>query len=153
MDDNISEELCYSCKDCPDYDQTEETCRSHGGCAQALNPVGGIYEDMIHRVYDAYDELLKEHVMANTVIINGKKYGRLADFMYNHTYIKGPVLFGMSMGVDMKMDDDFDFWIANAWHPPRTDYDKLKSDYDALKEKYEDIKELMNKIGYIMEEC
>lgn len=143
----------YSCKDCPDYDAKEETCRSHGDCAKTLDPIGGIYEDMIHRVFDAWEEMMKLQAKANAVIINGRKYGKLADFMYNHTYVKGPTLFGLHIGVDMTMPDDFDFIIGDFWNPPMSDYDKLKADYDALKEKYDQLKELMDKMEYIMEEC
>ena len=143
--------MTYSCKDCPDYDAKEETCRSHGGCVQALNPIGGLYADLIHRVYSAYEQRLKDMVKTNTVIINGKKYGRLAEFMFNHEYVNTPALFGLNIGVDMQMDDDFDFFVAYLYDPPITEYDKLKADYDRLKKQYDALREAMGRVEEIME--
>lgn len=148
---DVIDETVNPCKDCPDYDAAEETCRSHGGCAAYLQPNSGIYSDMIHRIYVAYEALMKENVLANAVVINGKKYGKLSSFMFDHTYIPGPLLFGMSVGVDMKMDDDFDFMIGYFPNPPKTEYDKLKADYDRLKKQYDALREAMGRVEEIVE--
>lgn len=144
--------MTYSCKDCPDYDAKEETCRSHGDCAKTLEPNSGIYLDMIHRVYTAWEEMMKEKVKANAVIINGKKYGKLAGFVFDHQYCPSLMLFGMRVGVDMKMPDDFDFMVGYLTERPRTEYDKLQDDYTRLKKKYDALREVMGRAEEIMED-
>ena len=96
--------------------------------------------------------MLKDLVKANTVIINGKKYGRLAEFMFNHQYCHTPTLFGLNVGVDMQMDDDFDFFVTYCYDPPITEYDKLKKRYDELKERCESLSDTLRRAYKVLEE-
>lgn len=139
------------CEDCKDYNAIEGTCWSRGGsCGSPINPVGGLYDDLIHRVYNAWEEQMKEKVKANVVIINGKKYGKLAEFMFDHRYCSTPTLFGLNIGVDMQMDDDFDFFVSYLYDPPITEYDKRKEEYDALEERVKDLRDAIHSAEKIL---
>lgn len=104
-----------------------------------------MYEDLFDRILTAQDMLLREGVRANTVVINGKKYGRLANdvnLKWRTSYT--PAIFGMAVDVD-SLPDDYDFVVLCRAEPPRSDHDKLR---DKIKE----LIEKLDKIQTILEE-
>ena len=102
-----------------------------------------MYDDLIERILYAQEEMLKHCVEANTVVINGKKYGKLAAeiqwaMFHSHT----PTLVGLAAEA-ANLPDDWDFIVQNRVYPPMSKLDRLTEENKRLKQKLENIRAMM----------
>lgn len=79
-------------------------------------------KDLIQRIAEAQDIVLKEEIKANTVVINGHRYGMLK----NRPGLI-PTVFGMRLETRVDMPDNYDFIVQYREPEPMTNYDRLIS--------------------------
>ena len=79
------------------------------------------YEDLIRRIIDAYDLALKHEIEANTVVLNGNRYGVLN----KNGFI--PTICGMKVEVK-DLPDEYDFLVQKIVKP------KKKTNLDHVRE-------------------
>ena len=86
------------------------------GCIYPTFQITNAAEKLFKRILEAHELMLKNEIEANTVIINGNKYG----------YIKKPgyitTLFGMNVETE-NMPNDYDFLIQCRPIKPKTNAD------------------------------
>lgn len=94
----------------------------------------GLYDDLIERALEAEEKMIYDGFRANTIIINGKKYGRLYNFI-RRRYGDGsygmlaPCIAGLTVR-GAPLPDDFDFIIAGV--SPQFDTKPCEKSYDEL---------------------
>ena len=109
--------------------------------------IKGKYEELMDRLCVAQEELLKREIEANTVVINGKKYGELFDFVFAGKYYHTPSIFGMAIEM-ANLPNDYDFIVQYRMYPPRSEYDQLCKENEELKDKLNQIKEILGDNEY-----
>lgn len=82
------------------------------------------YDELMERIMTAQEEMLKHSIEANSVTLNGRKYGKLIENL--PTNIK-PTIFGMAVKADYALPDDYDFLVQ--YEPPKlkTNADRIRS--------------------------
>jgi hypothetical protein len=105
----------------------------------------GLYDDLFERIAVAYEELLKHDVEANAVVINGAKYGRLANEILLSRYRHTPMIFGLAVEAK-RLPDDWDFIVMRSSQPPMSRYDEIAAENEALKSKLAELKEIIGDI-------
>lgn len=85
------------------------------------------YDELMESVLAAQEQMLKHSIEANSVTLNGRKYGKLVENLPPN--IK-PTVFGMAVKADYAMPDDCDFLVQYEPPQPRTNADRLRSDTD-----------------------
>jgi len=103
----------------------------------------GLYDDLFRRIIDAREEFIRHEVEANTVIINGRRYGKLAmkagDAMrYGYT----PSIVGLTAEVAYGLPDDWDFVVLRREQPARSAFDQLREENKRLRKTLEEIADL-----------
>ena len=82
------------------------------------------YDELIESILTAQDEMLKHKIEANSVTLNGRKYGKLVENLPPN--IK-PTIFGMTVKADYTMPDDYDFLVQYDPPHPQTNADKIRA--------------------------
>lgn len=78
------------------------------------------YDELCQAILDAREELLKDKIEANTVILNGRKYGCLFEPRLR------PSIFGMAVECDAAMPDGYDFIVQYREPEPQTNADRIR---------------------------
>ena len=82
------------------------------------------YDKLMESILTAQEQMLKHGIEANSVTLNGKKYGKLIETL--PPSIK-PTIFGMSVKAEYAMPDDYDFLVQ--YEPPKlqTNADRIRA--------------------------
>lgn len=82
------------------------------------------YDELMRSILTAQEEMLKHKIEANSVTLNGRKYGKLIE---NCPPNMKPTIFGMSVKADYALPDDYDFLVQ--YEPPhtQTNADRIRS--------------------------
>lgn len=77
--------------------------------------------ELMERIMEAENRAIKEEIEANTVVINGRKYGMIKDK-------PGllPTIFGMRVETSADMPDDWDFFIQQRPPMVLTNADRIR---------------------------
>ena len=82
------------------------------------------YNELCESILTAQEEMLKHKIEANSVTLNGRKYGKLiTDCPPNMK----PTIFGMAVKADYSMPDDYDFLVQYEPPKPQTNADRIRS--------------------------
>lgn len=79
-------------------------------------------KDFYERIIEAQNLAFMNEIKANTVVINGRKYGMLKD---KPGFV--PTIFGMKAETKADMPDEWDFFLQERPPQPKTNADKLRS--------------------------
>ena len=82
------------------------------------------YDELMERVLTAQEEMLKYKIEANSVTLNGRKYGKLIENCPPNTK---PTIFGMAVKVDYALPDDYDFLVQYEPPQPKTNFDRFRA--------------------------
>ena len=82
------------------------------------------YDELMKSILAAQEEMLKYKIEANSVTLNGRKYGKLIE---NLSPNMKPTIFGMSVKADYAMPDDYDFLVQYEPPHPKTNADRIRS--------------------------
>ena len=77
------------------------------------------YMELVERILAAQEEFLKAKIEANTVILDGRKYGKLFD-------CGTPTIFGMTVLFD-NLPADYDFLLQYREETKMTNGDRIRS--------------------------
>ncbi len=81
------------------------------------------YDELIESILTAQEMMLQHDIEANSVTLNGRKYGKLIKNLPPN--IK-PTIFGMAVKAEYALPDDYDFLVQ--YEPPQ-----LKSNADRIR--------------------
>ena len=81
------------------------------------------YNELCEAILTAQEEMLKCKVEANSVTLNGRKYGRLIE---NCPPNMKPTIFGMAVKADYALPDDYDFLVQYDPPQPQTNADRIR---------------------------
>lgn len=79
-------------------------------------------KDLYERIIEAENLAFTNEINANTVVINGRKYGMLKDKPGF-----APTIIGMKAETKVDMPDDWDFFIQERPPQPKTNADRLRA--------------------------
>ena len=82
------------------------------------------YNELCEAILNAQDEMLKHKIEANSVTLNGRRYGKLIEHCPPNMK---PTIFGMTCKVDYAMPDDYDFLVQYEPPHPKTNADRIRS--------------------------
>lgn len=82
------------------------------------------YNELCERILTAKEEMLKCEIEANSVTLNGRKYGKLVD---DCPVGMKQTIFGMAVKTDYTMPDDYDFLVQYEPLQPMTNADRIRS--------------------------
>ena len=82
------------------------------------------YEELMKSILTAQGEMLKHKIEANSVTLNGRKYGKLIE---NCPPNMKPTIFGMAVKVEYAMPDDYDFLVQYEPPQPKTNADRIRA--------------------------
>lgn len=82
------------------------------------------YNELCEAILTAREEMLKYKVEANSVTLNGRKYGRLIE---NCPPNMKPTIFGMAVKADYSMPDGYDFLVQCEPPQPQTNADRIRA--------------------------
>ncbi len=82
------------------------------------------YDELIESILTAQEQMLKHSIEANSVTLNGRKYGTLIENLPAN--IK-PTIFGMAVKADYALPDDYDFLVQYEPPQPKTNADRIRS--------------------------
>ena len=82
------------------------------------------HDELIERILTAQEEMLKHCIEANSVTLNGRKYGKLIENLPPN--IK-PTIFGMAVKADYALPDDCDFLVQYEPPQPKTNADRIRT--------------------------
>ncbi len=82
------------------------------------------YDELTRSILTAQGEMLKHKIEANSVTLNGRKYGKLVEDCPPNMK---PTIFGMAVKADYTMPDDYDFLVQYEPPHPQTNADKFRS--------------------------
>ena len=83
-----------------------------------------IYDELMQSILTAQEEMLKHKIEANSVTLNGRKYGKLIE---NCPPNMKPTIFGMAVKTDYAMPDDYDFLVQYEPPQPITNADRIRA--------------------------
>lgn len=86
------------------------------------------YDELCEAILTAQEEMLKCKVEANSVTLNGRKYGKLIE---NCPPNMKPTIFGMAVKADYALPDDYDFLVQYEPPQPQTNADRIRGMSDA----------------------
>jgi len=90
------------------------------------------YNELVDSILTAKEEMLKHKIEANSVTLNGRKYGKLIeDCPLNFK----PTIFGMAVKAEYALPDDYDFLVQYEPPQPQTNADRIRAMTD---EEFED---------------
>ena len=81
------------------------------------------YDDLMKSILTAQDEMLRCGIEANSVTLNGRKYGKLIE---NLPPNMKPTIFGMAVKADYTLPDDYDFLAQYEPPQPQTNSDRIR---------------------------
>ena len=110
----------------------------------------GLYDDLINRMLEAQEQMIYDGFRANSVIINGKRYGKLYHFInkkWDGLYHElAPCIAGLHVDGAM-LPDDFDFIVYGAEQykpePREKSYRELEQENKQLRKALESIREVL----------
>lgn len=108
--------------------------------------VDGKYDDLFARISVAQEEMLKQMIEPNTVVINGKKYGELCSELqriWACGYLSTPSIFGMAAVPEMQLPNDYDFVVQHRFDPPISRADSLAAENRKLKETIDKLRQIL----------
>ena len=82
------------------------------------------YDELMKSILNAQKEMLKHSIEANSVTLNGRKYGVLVE---NLPPNMKPTIFGMAVKADYALPDDYDFLVQYEPPQPKTNADRFKA--------------------------
>lgn len=82
------------------------------------------YDELMQNILTAQEEMLKYKIEANSVTLNGRKYGKLIE---NCPPNMKPTIFGMAVKADYALPDDYDLLVQYEPPQPMTNYDSIRS--------------------------
>ena len=83
-----------------------------------------MYEELMDSILTAQREMIKHCIEANSVTLNGKKYGKLIEKLPSNMK---PTIFGMAAKVDYAMPDEYDFLVQYEPPNPITNADRIRA--------------------------
>ena len=101
------------------------------------------YDELLQRITEAHEKLLENRILANTVIINGRKYGMLGHQIQDALRLGyTPSIVGLSADSTCALPDDFDFIVTERLYPPQSEFDRLRNENKRLRERLRSIEKL-----------
>lgn len=82
------------------------------------------YNELCESIMTAQEEMLKHKAEANSVTLNGRRYGKL---IKNCPPNMKPTIFGMAVKADYAMPDDYDFLVQYEPPQPQTNADRIRA--------------------------
>ena len=82
------------------------------------------YDELIESILTAQEMMLQHSIEANSVTLNGKKYGKLIE---NLPPNMKPTVFGMAVKADYSLPDDYDLLVQYEPPQPMTNADKIRA--------------------------
>ena len=82
------------------------------------------YNELYEAILTAQNEMLKCKIEANSVTLNGRRYGKLID---NCPPNMKPTIVGMAVKTDYSMPDDYDFLVQYEPPQPQTNGDRIRA--------------------------
>ena len=82
------------------------------------------YNELCEAILTAREEMLKHKVEANSVTLNGRRYGKLIE---NCPPNMKPTIFGMAVKADYALPDDYDFLVQYEPPQPQTNADRIRA--------------------------
>ena len=95
------------------------------------------YNELCVAILTAQEEMLKHKIEANSVTLNGRKYGKLIE---NCPPNMKPTIFGMAVKAEYAMPDDYDFLVQYEPPQPKTNADRIRAMTD------EELAELLEQV-------
>lgn len=96
------------------------------------------YNELCEAILTAQEEMLKYKVEANSVTLNGRRYGKLIE---NCPPNIKPTIFGMTVKSDCALPDDYDFLVQYEPPQPQTNADRIRAMSD------EELAEFLGKVS------
>ena len=81
------------------------------------------YDELMNSILTAQEQMLKHSIEANSVTLNGRKYGKLIENLPPN--IK-PTIFGMAVKADYALPDDYDFLVQYEPPKPKSNADRIR---------------------------
>ena len=91
------------------------------------------YDELMQSILTAQEEMLKHSIKANSVTLNGRKYGKLIENLPPN--IK-PTIFGMSVKADYALPDNYDFLVQYEPPKPKSNADRIRAMTDEELDKF-----------------
>ena len=82
------------------------------------------YDELIKGILTAKEQMLQHSIEANSVTLNGRKYGKLIE---NCPPNMKPTIFGMAVKADYAVPDDYDFLVQYEPPMPKTNADRIRA--------------------------
>lgn len=82
------------------------------------------YDELMQSILAAQEQMLQHSIEANSVTLNGRKYGKLIE---NLPPNMKPTVFGMAVKADYALPDDYDFLVQYEPPQPKTNADRIRS--------------------------
>jgi hypothetical protein len=81
------------------------------------------YDELMESILTAQEQMLQHSIEANSVTLNGRKYGKLIE---NLPPNMKPTVFGMAVKADYALPDDYDFLVQYEPPRPKTNADIIR---------------------------
>ena len=82
------------------------------------------YDELMDSILTAQEQMIKHGIEANSVTLNGRKYGKLIE---NCPPNIKPTVFSMAVKADYALPDDFDFLVQYEPPKPQTNADCIRA--------------------------
>lgn len=82
------------------------------------------YDELMQNILTAKEQMLQHSIEANSVTLNGRKYGKLIE---NLPPNMKPTVFGMAVKADYALPDDYDFLVQYEPPQPITNADRIRA--------------------------
>ena len=82
------------------------------------------YDELIKGILTAQEQMLRYSIKANSVTLNGRKYGKLIENCPPNMKL---TIFGMAVKVDYALPDDYDFLVQYEPPKPQTNADRIRA--------------------------
>ena len=96
------------------------------------------FNELCESILTAQEEMLKYKIEANSVTLNGRKYGKLLEGLPPNVK---PTIFGMALKADYALPDDYDFLVQHEPPKSKTNADRIRAMSD------EDLAELLGNMS------
>lgn len=82
------------------------------------------YDKLIESILTAQEQMLQYGIEANSVVLNGRKYGKLIE---NLPPNMKPTIVGMSVKAEYAMPDNYDFLVQYDPPKPKSNADRIRA--------------------------
>lgn len=82
------------------------------------------YDELMESILTAQEEMLKCQIEANSVTLNGRRYGKLIENLPPNTK---PTVFGMAVKADYALPEDYDFLVQYEPPQPQTNANRIRA--------------------------